>query len=177
MPSLAEWGGALPSPRVRLKVSPDSDVRRPRAPVRAGVVRSCHACCLSAAPLPVHLRLCSSAPPRHRPTIFRSAQRLVSADERHPAGRPTSALELHLRRAASALAKPSSDAAGFSGELQSPSSCWPSSSLTDTTTRLSPTHRPSPTLEPPPSTTGCRSRRRLPLPEPRRCGGGGGPLR
>jgi hypothetical protein len=54
---------------------------------------------------------------RHHATIFRSAQRLTSADECRPAGRPTSTLELHLRHATSALAKLSSDTAGFSGEL------------------------------------------------------------
>jgi hypothetical protein len=82
------------------------------------------------APPPLLLRASTSPTPpaavryrgRRRATIFRSAQRLASADECRPTGRPTSTLELHLRRAASALAKPSSDAAGFSDELQSPSS-------------------------------------------------------
>jgi hypothetical protein len=48
---------------------------------------------------------------------------------------------------------------------------WPSSSLTGTTMMSSPTPCPSSTLKPPPSTVGCRSRRHLPPPEPRRCGG------
>jgi hypothetical protein len=82
------------------------------------------------APPPLLLRASMSPTPpaavryqgRRRTTIFHSTQRLASADERRPAGQPTSTLELHLRRAASALAKPSSDAVGFSGELQSPSS-------------------------------------------------------
>jgi hypothetical protein len=135
-PSLAEWGGVLPSLRVQLKVSPDSAVRRPRAPVRAGAVRSCHTHCLSAAPLPVHLRNSTSPTPPASP---------MSCSH-------------HLRAGSKPLR--------------------PSSSRSGTTTRSPPTQRPSPTLEPPPSTAGCRSRRRLPLPEPRRCGGGGAdPLR
>jgi hypothetical protein len=66
-------------------------------------------------------RRCPSAPCRHA-TILRSAQRLVSTDERRSTGRAASTLELHLRRAASAPAKPNSNAASFFGELQLPPS-------------------------------------------------------
>jgi hypothetical protein len=88
----------------------------------------------AAAHTPPPLLLCASPSPtpptavryrgHRRATIFRSVQRLVSADERRPTGRDASTLELHLRRATSALAKLSSDATDFSGELESPPSCW-----------------------------------------------------
>jgi hypothetical protein len=87
----------------------------------------------AAARTPPPLLLCASpslTPPtavryrgHRRATIFRSAQRLVSADERRPTGRDASTLELHLHHATSALAKLSSDTVDFSGELQSPPSC------------------------------------------------------
>jgi hypothetical protein len=118
-------------------------------PVQAGVVRSSHTHCPSAALLPApthaHLCLCSSMPPltshhrlssaaeatvrrrclsvpRRHATILPLAQCLISADKRSSAGRAASMLDLHLCRAASTPATPNSDAAGFFGELQSPPS-------------------------------------------------------
>jgi hypothetical protein len=75
---------------------------------------------LFAAEASIHHR-CPSVP-RHRASILRSAQRLVSVDERCSAGWAASMLELHLRRAASTSAKSNSDVANFSGDLQSPPS-------------------------------------------------------
>jgi hypothetical protein len=79
-PGLAAWGGTAVAPCHKGAPCPHASVRRPRALVRAGAVRSCHARCLSAAPLPAHLRLCSSVPPRRRRHRLPSAAEAAAAD-------------------------------------------------------------------------------------------------
>jgi hypothetical protein len=58
----------------------------------------------------------------HATSFLRSVQCHVSTDERCSAGRAASTLELHRHRVVCAPAELRSDAAGFSGELQSPPS-------------------------------------------------------